>query len=216
MEEENSVEIAYEGDHEGDPEGNHEEEGSHEDQKSEGDESRPIEINFEEERDTKTYPSRAPPAYLEKGKEKVQALLTVKYGQKNGPIIEKHLHNATLRLIKQRELTIRSSSPEFKLLYAEIAYEVLGSSFTAKQTVSALKEGFFGWNSVKYQPYVDARVIEEMDHTKGMQEGISECPSCHLFLTTTMQRQTRSADEGFTNFVICRNKLCGRVSRTNN
>lgn len=176
-----------------------------------------VEILFESEKESSTtYPLRSRPQYLEKGREKVRALLINKYSQKNGPIVEKHVHNATLRTCKRREITARSTNPELKLIYAEIAYEVLGSPFNAKEAVAVLKADLFGWNAVKFHPYVDARVIEEMDHTKGMQEGISECPGCHLFKTTTWQRQIRSADEGFTNFVICRNKECGRVSRINN
>jgi DNA-directed RNA polymerase subunit M/transcription elongation factor TFIIS len=60
----------------------------------------------------------------------------------------------------------------------------------------------------------EKREIEAMKPIKPLVEGIYQCPKCHSRSTSVVKAQTRSADEGMTDFITCHN--CGKKWKINN
>lgn len=156
------------------------------------------------------YIKREPYAYTDKSfRDKVKMKFVEKFKiPKNGEILEKHVYNASIALARVRGIPLRYTDVEFQLIYASLAYEILGSSANIKDIIEQLKNGKVEWKSPMYHDLVAARAAEEADHTKDVEEGIHECSDCKLKgrvynKTRNVQIQTRGGDEGMTVFVTC-------------
>jgi DNA-directed RNA polymerase subunit M/transcription elongation factor TFIIS len=165
----------------------------------------------EEEEDQKhIYTKRVAYAYTNKAfRDTVKAKFGEKFkSPKNGEILEKHVYNSAIATARTRGLTLKLTDPEFQLVYASLAYDILGSSIGIKDIIQHLKNGQVEWKAPMYHNLVAAREAEEADHTKDVVEGIHECSDCKskgriYNKTRNVQIQTRGGDEGMTVFVTC-------------
>jgi len=139
---------------------------------------------------------------------KIAEELAVKYGSKNGGIVEKHIYNATIGICRTKDIPLKTTDSRFQLTYASLAYDTLSSNEDIKQIVSNLKSYNVEWKYPKYKDLIEARLTEEADHSQDVVEGIHECSLCkkagRIFnKTRNTQIQTRGGDEGMTVFVTC-------------
>lgn len=78
----------------------------------------------------------------------------------------------------------------------------------------SLREAY--WKHPIFDSCRDAldREIQTMKPIKPTEEGIYQCSKCGSRQTSVVKAQTRSADEGMTDFVTCHN--CGKKWKVNN
>ena len=100
-------------------------------------------------------------------------------------------------------------------VYNIYAYEKVGEILSTpekedrKDIVRDILNNRVKFDSVKYKLYRDKRQVENdrFVNPPEVKQGIYKCKKCGSKKTWSYQLQTRSADEGFTNFVTCSN--CG-------
>jgi DNA-directed RNA polymerase subunit M/transcription elongation factor TFIIS len=75
---------------------------------------------------------------------------------------------------------------------------------------SLLQQGKTGWDSVLFQPFLEAERRDILNLTKPLEveEGLYTCPKCKSKKTHSYTRQVRSADEPATTFITCANTDC--------
>ncbi len=103
----------------------------------------------------------------------------------------------------------------FDEFYNNIAYEKVGELFSmnkkedSKMIVHLIIDGHIGYNSAIYDEYKTKQEIniEHIINPPEVQKGIYKCKKCKSQKTWSYQLQTRSGDEGFTNYINCSN--CG-------
>jgi DNA-directed RNA polymerase subunit M/transcription elongation factor TFIIS len=164
-----------------------------------------------EVKETYNYAIRASHPYNNKGiREKIACDLGKKFkSEKNGTILEKHLYNASISLAEMKDIPLKSTDPEFQLVYASLAYETLASEgLGIKDIIENLKKGCIEWKAPQFKELLKDRAAEEADHTQDVSEGIHECNDCKkngkvYNKTRSQQIQTRGGDEGMTVFVTC-------------
>ncbi len=104
----------------------------------------------------------------------------------------------------------------------EIAYEVIAIMKQAnsdhKLIIEDLKAGRWNWNSHYFKETRDKITKKKREEVseEEVKEGLEVCPNpeCKSRRIVIEQRQTRSGDEGATNFYTCSN--CGRKWQRNN
>lgn len=117
-------------------------------------------------------------------------------------------------LIHQRALQLESEGLDYTLEYLNILEEVVtlvkSHKIPLAQCFENLKVGKIGWNSVVYDPYVEAERKSIVNLTKPIEVevGIYKCPKCKSMKTQHYSRQMRGADEPSTTFITCANSAC--------
>ena len=119
---------------------------------------------------------------------------------KNGQRLEVALHQTCMQLPADKYLDA----------YQDNLLHLLTLLQTNTDPTSLLQQGKTGWDSVLFQPFLEAERRDIVNLTKPLEveEGLYTCPKCKSKKTHSYTRQVRSADEPATTFITCANTDC--------
>lgn len=119
--------------------------------------------------------------------------------------LETELHKHVLRMQQKQPA-------EYMEVYRDTLLHVLTllQSKPLSEVIDALQRDNTGWDSVLFQPFLEAERRDIMNITKPLEveEGLYTCPKCKSKKTHSYTRQVRSADEPATTFITCANTDC--------
>lgn len=104
----------------------------------------------------------------------------------------------------KKEKIIYDLSNELKIDYNNLAYDKLGELYLMNEILDGAN-----WDSKVYDNIREKIEIENkrVINPPDVKKGIFKCKKCKSEKTWSYQLQTRSGDEGMTNFITCSN--CG-------
>lgn len=146
---------------------------------------------------------------------KINQKLNISTIKKGELIVEMTAFNALLT--KHTSINKLEASRLGKLITdEETLYEIIGQlndNIPPKDIVASLKKGHTGWELPAFNDLQKQRTEKDnlIQNPPKPREGEIKCPRCGSLETVLRQLQTRSADEGFTDFVKCFG--CGQQSR---
>jgi len=139
----------------------------------------------------------------------IETLEIILKNKKNVKLFEKYIY------LQATETSKENSKIDSNSLYIEYLYEI---SYELKQNTKItpifekLKNGKVGWKNCIFNDILRNQQEQDEFITNPFEivEGVQTCNKCGSKRTFSYQKQTRSADEGFTTFIQC---VCGNKWR---
>lgn len=121
------------------------------------------------------------------------------------------------RLFNLSEEKHNESGIELSVLYSSIVYDSIAVALDDyDKFMYDLNNGLIGWNMSVFEEFREKKEdeINQLISEVKVKAGNIQCDRCKSWRITTTQKQTRSSDEGATNFYNCSN--CGLIWTKNN
>ncbi len=114
------------------------------------------------------------------------------------------MNDAVPDYVEKIEKTLFQFSSDNNLCYRDVCYNELSKIYSRTWDEKMDK---YLWKSDVYAEFRNKENIrdEYLTNPQEIDEGVNECTRCGSKKTISFQMQTRSADEGMTNFIKCIN-----------
>jgi DNA-directed RNA polymerase subunit M/transcription elongation factor TFIIS len=138
-------------------------------------------------------------------------------------MLQKFLNKQNSKIIDTIILSQSNSDEEYKNSTLQVIGRIINlkqanggkmDSTAIKQLIQSINKQEFMWNDPFFDPIRHVDDEEFKINLEDVVEGVWTCKKCGCKKTFSYQKQTRSADEGSTSFIVCLNGKCGAQWRS--